>query len=490
MSEVLDLLGGWVPQQRWYAGAGEAARLRLVGSFELPAPADSPGVRLISIAFVRDETTDAIYQVPLVIRDVDAALPALGFIAPVREHGDRAALVDGAHDTAFTRALIELIADEAEVGGSEGVRVYGQPMPGARVGEFVTSRVLQGEQSNTSIVCELRGADGEAAAPLIVKLYRRLHAGDNPDVTLQTALAAAGSLRVPPAFGQLAAVWPDGEGLVSGHLAFAEEFFAGVEDAWRVALRAAEGGEDFAPLARSLGEATAEVHQVLRRVMPTVEATTAEVETAVEQMWRRYEIAATEVPELAELGPAIEAVYGRAADARWPELQRIHGDFHLGQVLAVPERGWVLLDFEGEPLRPLDERNAPDAPARDVAGMLRSFDYVAGSLSMQAGREVAREWADASRAAFLDGYAAGMGADAEAVEAAASADADGAGGAGAAGGTGGAGDAGVDAEAADREALLAAYELDKAVYEAIYEARHRPSWLPIPLAAVRRLVAA
>ena len=466
MSEVLDLLGGWVPQQRWYAGAGRPARLALVGSFELPVPPEAAGVRLITVAFVRDETTGATYQVPLVIRDVDAAMPALGFIAPVREHGDRAALVDGAHDTAFARALIGLIADEAELGGTAGVRVYGQAMPGARVGGFVTSRVLQGEQSNTSIVCELRGDDGAPAAPLIVKVYRRLHAGDNPDVTLQSALAAAGSLRVPPAFGQLAAVWPEGARQVSGHLAFAEEFFAGVEDAWRVALRAAESGEDFAPLARTLGEATAEVHQVLRRVMPTVEATTTEVETAVEQMWRRFEIAAAEVPELAEFGPAIERVYGRAADAEWPELQRIHGDYHLGQVLAVPDRGWVLLDFEGEPLRPLEERNAPDAPARDIAGMLRSFDYVAGSLSMQAGREVARDWAAASRAAFLEGYAAGMAA-----------------GAGAGAGAG----AALDADAA---AVLAAYELDKAVYEAIYEARHRPDWLPIPLAAVRRLVAA
>lgn len=466
MQDVLELLGGWMPLQRWYAGRGQAAQLRLLGSFELAPAAPEPGLRLITVALVRDDTTQATYQVPLVIRDIDSAMPALGYIGAVGEQSSRASLVDGAHDPAFARALIQLISDEAEVvggptpNGTEPVRVYGQPMPGSRVGEFVTARALQGEQSNTSIVCELRGDDGEAAVPLIIKIFRHLHAGDNPDVTLQTALAAAGSLRVPPTFGQLAGVWSEDEGQVSGHLAFAQEFFAGVEDAWRVALRAAEGGEDFTPLARTLGEATAEVHEVLRRVMPSVAPTTTDIEIAVEQMWRRYELARVEVPKIAEHGEAIERIYGRAADAQWPVLQRIHGDYHLGQVLAVPDRGWVLLDFEGEPLRPLAERNAPDVPQRDVAGMLRSFDYVAGALRMQAGEEVAGEWAEASRRAFLEGYAAGQ----------AEGDAD-------------------APSAADLEIVLAAYELDKAVYEALYEARHRPDWLPIPVAAIERLLA-
>ena len=183
---------------------------------------------------------------------------------------------------------------------------------------------------------------------------------------------------------------------------------------------------------------------------------------------------------------AIDAVYARAAKVRWPRLQRIHGDYHLGQVLAVPYRGWVLLDFEGEPLRPLAARNAPDAPERDLAGMLRSFDYVAGALSLQAGHEIARDWADAASRAFLEGYRGRVGAapGPHPLE-----------------GATGARHARTDPDAVfpverdldrtedDERALLAAYVLDKAVYEARYEAEHRPTWLPIPLAAITRLLA-
>lgn len=461
MSDVLDLLAGWLPAQRWYPGS--APQLELLGSYELDPVVEDAALRLITVAIVRDGATCATWQVPLVIRDIDAPLEALGYIGAVREHGDRAALVDGCHDQAFARALLRLIGDEGELvgapGDAGGVRVYGQSMPGAQVGEFVRSRVLQGEQSNTSIICE---HSGEGAAPLIVKVFRQLHDGDNPDVTLQTAIAAAGSRRVPPTFGQVAGVWMQDGAELSGHLAFAQEFFTGVEDAWRVTLRAAEGGEDFTDLARSLGEATAEVHAVLRRVMPSGEASDEDVELAVRQMWQRYETAREEVPQLAEVESAVERVYSAAGEARWPRLQRIHGDYHLGQVLAVPDRGWVLLDFEGEPLRPLAERSAPDVPLRDVAGMLRSFDYVAGALAVQTGRDDARPWADAARAAFIAGYDERLDRE-DAQDGIASIDDD------------------------DLAAVLAAYELDKAVYEAIYEARHRQGWLEIPVSAIRRI---
>jgi predicted trehalose synthase len=149
-------------------------------------------------------------------------------------------------------------------------------------------------------------------------------------------------------------------------------------------------------------------------------------------------------------------VLSSAAGDEWPRFQRIHGDLHLGQVLLVPGRGWVLLDFEGEPLRPMDERSEPDSPLRDVAGMLRSFDYVAGTLELEGGDGAAgRVAADAARAAYLEGYAAGIG---EPVE--------------------------------THARLLAAFELDKALYECVYEVRNRPDWLPIPERAVHRLLEA
>ena len=170
-------------------------------------------------------------------------------------------------------------------------------------------------------------------------------------------------------------------------------------------------------------------------------------------MHARLDAAAREAPAVAEHVDAVRAVYARAERVAWPDLQRIHGDLHLGQVLAAPApRGWVFLDFEGEPLRPLTERSLPDVTLRDVAGMLRSFDYVAGALAQDDEPVDAGEWARSARSAFLDGYQRGTGTELR----------------------------------AHRE-LLDAFELDKAVYEVVYEARNRPTWVGIPVAAVERL---
>jgi predicted trehalose synthase len=245
------------------------------------------------------------------------------------------------------------------------------------------------------------------------------------------------------------------DGMATGHLAFAQEFLPGVQDAWRVALKAAESGEDFTEPARTLGAATASVHATLASALPTVEATPDVVAGVMASLRSRLETALREVPQLAEHRSAIERVYAAAEATEWPRLQRIHGDYHLGQVLAVPGRGWVLLDFEGEPLRPMTERSEPDLALRDVAGMLRSFDYVAGSIALggTADADAAAAWAQSARGAFLEGYVQEHGSDVRASHA----------------------------------ALLDALEIDKAVYEAIYEIRNRPDWLSIPTEAVRRL---
>jgi maltokinase len=311
--------------------------------------------------------------------------------------------------------------------------------------------VLTGEQSNTSIIFEAPGA-----TPLIVKLFRALHDGENPDVVLQTALALAGSDAVPHPVGHIVAEWDDrGEasGRAKGHLAFAQEFLPGVQDAWRVALAAAEAGTAFSREARELGIATAGVHATLATAMPTSAPTREEIDAVIEQMHGRLGAAIAEVPALAEYGPELREVFSRAAAAPWPAQQRIHGDLHLGQVLKVPDRGWVLVDFEGEPLRPMRERNRPDSPLRDVAGMLRSFDYVAGSLAV-AGLPGGAEWAANARAAFSDGYSEAAGRNLD-----------------------------------EYAAIVDAFEVDKALYETVYEARNRPTWLEIPVAALRRLSA-
>jgi maltokinase len=137
-------------------------------------------------------------------------------------------------------------------------------------------------------------------------------------------------------------------------------------------------------------------------------------------------------------------------------VQRIHGDLHLGQVLRTSQR-WVFLDFEGEPAKSIEERRAPDSPLRDVAGMLRSFDYAANhqvidSSPTPRATEHADEWAIRNRSAFCAGYADVSGRHPE-----------------------------------EDVAVLAAYEADKAVYETVYEARNRPSWLPVPVASLGRI---
>ncbi|WP_448073025.1 maltokinase N-terminal cap-like domain-containing protein [Georgenia yuyongxinii] len=458
-------LPAWMARQRWYTGKGRVPHLEVVGALSL-APAGVPptaggehpartGDAEAASWLLRDVGGPApvLYQVPLTVRH--EPVPGL-------EHalvdGDGPFVYDGCHDPAGATALLAAVVEERALDGA-GVGARGH-RTGSRAA-VAGSRVLRGEQSNTSIIFD--AATG--GTPVILKVFRVVQAGHNPDVEVQEALAGGGSTRVPRPLGDLLGWWPDGAARAEGHLAFAQEFLPGVQDAWRVALRALEHGTDFADRAAALGETTAEVHAVLARTMPTAEADDAAREAMLAGWRRRYAAAREAVPALAAHADAVEAVLRAGAATPWPALQRVHGDYHLGQVLDVPGRGWVLLDFEGEPLRPLAERTAPDLPQRDVAGMLRSFDYAAGAATgtgatgaaggttATAADRARQAWADRARAAFLDGYRAGGGRDPRS-----------------------------DAE------LLRALELDKALYEAVYEARNRPGWLPIPLAGVARLL--
>jgi predicted trehalose synthase len=346
--------------------------------------------------------------------------------------------------------------DARNAEGSPGANEIARGHATGRVnGAVERSAVLVGEQSNTSIICHLTGLAGEEVQPLIVKVFRTLQAGENPDVVVQSALTEAGSHRVPTSFGHLAGGWDavDGSGAEHGHLAFAQEFIPGVEDAWRVALVAATAGRDFTERARDLGAVTAEIHRDLAGRLGSEAAGDDARERLVTELQSRYAAAAGIVPGLAERRAESAAALQAVLDVDWPPLQRIHGDYHLGQVLDVPERGWVALDFEGEPMRPLAERVRPDLPERDIAGMLRSFDYAAGSVRLADPAVDATGWARACREAFLAGYASVAGPHDEA-----------------------------------RLTLIRALELDKAFYEVVYEANNRPTWLPIPVAAVARLL--
>jgi maltokinase len=446
-----EFLAAWMSRQRWYANKGTRPELEEIGSWSFAGA--SGGHDRDGVGFVTHLVIDhaigkpALYQVPLSYRrtPLDGADHAI-----VGTLEDGSTVYDAPHDAAWAFALLELIGHD-DVGVGDQMSVRGEHTASAEPVRPTSARVLGGEQSNTSIILE--GGD----RPVICKVFRALHDGDNPDVELQSALAAAGSHAVPPPIGDVIGQWRDSgtrSGLATGHLAFAQEFLPGVRDAWRVALEAARAGRGFDTEAAGIGAATADVHAKLAAVLSTEAATPAHIAATLEQMRSRLALALAAAPDLAGLEAPALTVLERAGAASWPAQQRIHGDLHLGQVLAVPDGSWVIVDFEGEPLRPMHERRVLDSPLRDVAGMLRSFDYVAGTLESDdpASHDAAQAWAASARGAFLDAYAMTVGRSLDTT-------------------------------------LLAAFELDKALYEAVYEARNRPDWLGIPVTAIGRLAA-
>jgi maltokinase len=341
-------------------------------------------------------------------------------------------------------------------------------------GAGLVGRVLGAEQSNTSLVF------GEWA---ILKVLRRLFAGANPDLEVADALARRGSVRVAAPYGWVETDL-DGEPVLLGVLS---QFFAGASDGWTLALatlrrlHARHGaygqeyltepllpdndgngdygagptaGLPFTAEARLLGQATAELHADMASAFGTSDMTTTELADFADCLHGKLSEAVAVVPALRDYETRIRAAYDAVARMDQPvAVQRIHGDYHLGQVLRA-SHGWVALDFEGEPGVPLTVRRAPAPALRDVAGMLRSFDYAArhqliGRAADQPAAAVAETWVRQCQAAFCAGYATCGGTD-----------------------------------PAGHSTLLRALTLEKAVYEVIYEHRHRPSWLPIPLGYV------
>ena len=464
-------LSDWVGAQRWFSSTNRSPHLQNVGTWELPTTLPALGITVIFVRDADDTGADRkTFQVPLTYRSEAVPGMANALIATTEEgDGGTRYIYDAPHDPAFAGALLRFIlereaypnvVDTAAHTLARGVIVPSRAsFPTAPT--VASSRVLQSEQSNTSIVFDLRDDNDRPLRPVICKIFRTLHAGANPDVTVQSALARTGSRCIPEPVGCIEGEWSDSQeqsGRATGHLVFAQEFLHGAQDGWQEALLSAQTGGDFGPAARRLGETTAVLHTDLARVEPPQLPTPRTMAQIVSGLLDRFREAAREVPELAELRDDVESIYARALATPWPPLQRVHGDFHLGQVLDAPGRGWMVLDFEGEPLRALHERTLPDVPLRDVAGMLRSFDYAAATVN-QAHREVnpavAGEWADRCRRAFLDGYERRSGL-----------------------------------RVSDDDPLLVAFELDKAVYETVYETRHRPDWLALPLRAVRRIISA
>ena len=470
-TDVAGLLASWLPRQRWFSAGPGGVTLTSAGQLR-PAVGEpgTPGGVQVVVHFVTAQPTGGVpappatYQVPLTYRAAEDPALSAALLGKVTDPAGAQAdlwIYDAPHDPVFVAAWLRLIAEGGEAMSEPGAprgRIRGVRRVGQAVPRFRSSKVLSGEQSNTSIII------GDPAGPdaIMVKLFRVLQAGRNPDVVVPGALGAAGCDRVPRLVGWVEGEWmqPSG-GPAWGHLSAAAEFIGGSTDGWRIATGAVHAGTSFATAAAALGAATAEVHAALARALPTRPTTPLALNALADHLSERLEWAVGAAPALADQRPAAEAVIASVREVTdAPDRQLIHGDLHLGQALLSDARGWVILDFEGEPLRPLSERGAPDLALRDVAGMLRSFDYAArhSVLGLPDDDErslTAAAWASECREAFLTGYAREALRDPR----------------------------------ADHE-LLRALELDKALYETVYETRHRPGWVEVPLRAVGRLLGA
>jgi 1,4-alpha-glucan branching enzyme len=350
------LLREWLPSQRWFPVKSADFSLHQVGGLALEDRAGHAHLEVFLLA-VTSRAADGgsrtdVVQVPLSYR----AAPLAGMErALVGQAGDSGAgpewIYDAVHDPAFVSAWLELIRNGASSGTAAGHRApsnYRLPTAHGVV------KVLSGEQSNSSVIVD----DGESAA--IVKFFRVLSEGTNPEVEVGAALTAAGTSEVPATLGWVRGEWelPGDSSPAQGELAVAHEFLAGGRDAWRLAVDAARAGADFTAEAQALGAATATVHRRLAEALGQSEETVPGhviapgVAQRVRQAW-------------AEAGSAV-GPYDQGLDALLAELdgipagplQRIHGDLHLGQILQVPGHGaepgrWAILDFEGEPLRPI-----------------------------------------------------------------------------------------------------------------------------------------
>ena len=423
-------------------------------------------VHLVELAYadVAADAPDAreLYQVPLVFYPepetrLDHAFvgwweePGVGWVHAYDALHDREAMA------CWLRSFGTATPDLAT--GDQGGLVFHR-VPGHDLDLETHSTLFTGEQSNSSV------AYGEDS---VLKLFRKVTVGINPDIELHEVLTRAGTPQVADLYGWVELTLDsDSDGDV-WQLGVLQQFLRTATDGWDLALasvrnlfaeedlHAHEVGGDFAGEAARLGEALREVHGVLSQLGTS----TLPAAALRDRMVGRLHAALPAVPGLHEHEAALLAVYDRVAELDDLEVQRIHGDLHLGQTMRTSV-GWKIVDFEGEPAKTLAERRLPDSRWRDVAGMLRSFDYAPHVVQRsQEEADVAEnryayraaEWAHRNRRSFLMAYSGG---ELSAVE----------------------------------RTLLDAYVADKAVYEAVYETRNRPTWVAIPLEAIARIGAA
>jgi maltokinase len=426
-----ETLVEYVAAQRWYGSKGrEVAHAAVVDLAELPGAV----IALVEVRF--PEGTHDTYQ--LIAGDT----------------------LEGLAEPRVARELVQRIRSGASQLTRDGGTIsFHVTESFAGVGaELATSRQIESEQSNSSVVF-----DDE----LILKVYRRLEAGINPELEMLLFLCNHGFENVPPLNG-----WYAYRGRpTESTLGVLQEFVPNALDGWELALDELAAAPDrLMGRLRRLGEVTGSMHTVLASDAsdssfapeePSLESLgllTATIDEEIERTFFDLPDDVDALDPIRQRGEEIrERLRQRTHAGTAARIIRHHGDFHLGQTLWASD-DWVILDFEGEPARSLPERRRKRSPLRDVAGMLRSFAYAASAVEPLRGADAPRGWEEAARAEFLDGY---MGTVDPML---------------------------VPAGPEAFEKLLSVFELEKAVYELRYELNMRPDWVPIPVAGILRIL--
>ncbi len=443
-----DALATWVTAQRWFSSKQrDVHEFRVLDLVVLRA--DDPVVAIVIAEARFGSGRHELYQVPIAVRPLGAGW-ADGVICATDTHVAYDALRDAAADAVLAAQFAAATTIERPRGS---VRFHWDdavaPPPSAQS----AMRTMGAEQSNTSVVLDER---------LALKVFRRIEPGINPELEMLRFLAAHDFTNIAALTG-----WYGYTGeLMDATLGVVQRYVAGGRDGWELALESLVA-QDRSFLGRlgELGSVSGRMHATLGSVAddpafapeePTVETLSLLIATVDEQIERVFE----NLPDLPELEPIAgrgeevrDALQSYAHVGARGQMIRMHGDYHLGQTVYGAD-GWVILDFEGEPARPLLERRRKRSPLRDVAGMLRSFAYAASAAELLRGAEVPEDWEREARERFLEGYMAAV--DPAILP--------------------------VGQPAIDK--LLAIFELERAMYELRYELDSRPDWVAIPVACI------
>jgi maltokinase len=441
----------WVVAQRWFGS--KAREVTSLGVLDMVPLRLEP--RLLASVMVEARFapgTHEVYQVPVAFRPVEE-----GWSESVIAETGGLTIYDALADPEEGQALLELLRANARLESEHAVSEFHWVEGTRDPGPSAVVRPMGAEQSNSSLVFD------EALA---LKLYRRVEAGINPELELLRFLTDRGFESVPALAG-----WYEYTGrLMEATLGVMQEFLPGARDGWELALdELGSEPEAFLERVRALGEVTGRLHTALGSDAsnpafapeePSSESLgllTATIDEEIERIFL----------DLPEEG-SVEPIAGRGEEVREQlrllthvgsagKVIRTHGDYHLGQTI-LAERGWVVLDFEGEPARALPERRRKRSPLRDVAGMMRSFAYAASASEILHGVVAPEDWEERAREEFLEAYV-------DAVDPSL-----------------------LPASRHGVEQLLSVFELEKAVYELRYELNNRPDWARIPVAGILRLL--